>query len=238
MQHERAAPEPEPEPLTPGGLARHRYDLSAGLTFVLVATAVAGCVLWIDRPLALWADGHVTGTAAYALAGALLRPLDAVGITGFLLLLVAAAWTRASAPSPTWVRRFLVAALAAILSLVVTVVLKLAIGRTQVYPTFLQQGRHAFRPFGGYPAYAAFPSATMSTAGAFLAGLGIRGRPGHAAAALVLAVLALALLATSSHWASDILAGLYLGLLVGSAVRRYAERRPAPAPAPVPAPPT
>ncbi len=203
----------------PGDPARRRYGTKRRLILGLVAAAIVPCLLGVDRPLALWVDRHITGSALYIAAAALLRPLDGLLIAGLFLLLTAGAWTLAGAHTPAWVSRFIVADLAAILALILTVVLKLAIGRTQVYPAFLREGTYGFHPFGGYPVFAAFPSATMSVSSAFLACLGLRRPPGRTVAGLVLVLLAAALLATSSHWSSDIVAGLWLGLVIGEAVR-------------------
>jgi membrane-associated phospholipid phosphatase len=96
--------------------------------------------------------------------------------------------------------------------------LKVAIGRSQVYPPFLQRHIYEFRLFAGSRNFMAFPSATMAVIGAFVVGVGVRRRSQRAAAAVILIIVAVALLVTGSHWLSDIIGGRYFGVVTGDAI--------------------
>ena len=188
-----------------------------------VSAAVALCILFVDRPLALWLDARSYGTTAFAIGAFVLRPLDSLLIAGAVLLVLAVVWRRRGAPD--WLNRLIVGGTGAAVALLGVLVLKVAIGRSQVYPPFLQDHIYGFRPFAGSKNFMAFPSATMAVIGAFGVGVGVHRRSQRAAAAVILITLAVALVVTGSHWLSDIIGGTYFGVVTGDAVARRLRRR-------------
>ena len=194
--------------------AYRRFD---GL--IAVGAAVAACVLLVDRPLALWLNARFFGSKTFAISSSILRPLDTLMIVGAVLLVVLFVSSRFYA-APAWVNRLVAGVAGAALALLAAEALKVAIGRSQVFPPFLRDHVYGFRPFAGVKDFTAFPSATMAGAGALIGGIGVNRLYERAAAAAVLIVLAAALLVTSSHWLSDIIGGTYLGLVSGAAVAR------------------
>src|SRR5439155_4469009 len=101
-----------------------------------VSAAVALCVFLVDRPLALWLDARCYGTTALAISAFILRRLDSLLITGSVLLVVAVGWRRFYG-APDWVNRLVVGGAGAAVALLGALILKVAIGRSQVYPPFL-----------------------------------------------------------------------------------------------------
>ncbi|MBZ5499881.1 MAG: hypothetical protein LAP85_26075 [Acidobacteriia bacterium] len=188
-----------------------------------VSAAVALCILLVDRPLALWLDARFYGTTAFAIATFILRPLDGLLLAGVSLLVAAVAWRRFYSV-PDWVNRLVVGGAGAAVALLGALVLKVAIGRSQVYPPFLQYHVYGIRLFAGSRNWMAFPSATMAGVGAFVVGVGAHRRSQRAAAAFILVTLAVALVVTGSHWLSDIIGGTYLGVVTGAAVARRLRR--------------
>jgi membrane-associated phospholipid phosphatase len=189
-----------------------------------VSAAVALCVLLVDRPLALWLDARFYGTTAFAIGAFILRPLDGLLIAGTVLLVVAVVWRRLYS-APEWVNRLVVGGAGAAAALLGALVLKVAIGRSQVYPPFLQNHIFGFRLFAGSKNFMAFPSATMAGVGAFVVAVGVHRRSQRAAAAVIVITLAVALVVTGSHWLSDIIGGTYFGVVSGAAVARRLRRR-------------
>lgn len=187
-----------------------------------VSGAVALCLVCVDRRLALWLSARFSGTIAFAVSAFVLRSLDSLVVTGLGLLLVALVWQRDGAPA--WVRRFVAGATGAVVALVGALVLKIAIGRSQVYPPFLRDHTYGIRLFARSADFMAFPSATMAGLTGFVVGLGVGGRRERAGGALVLITVAVALLITSRHWLSDIIGGSYLGAVSGVAVARRVGR--------------
>jgi len=191
------------------------------LDLTAVSTAVALCSLLVDRPLALWLNARFYGTTAFAVGAFILRSSDPLAVVGLVLFVVAIVWRRWFA-APNWVNRFVGAGFGAAAALPVALVLKVAIGRSQVYPAFLQNHTYGLRPFAGSMDFMAFPSATMAAVGGFSAGLGIQSRSRRIALAVVFITIAAALAVTRSHWLSDIIGGTHIGVAGGTiAARRF-----------------
>ena len=189
-----------------------------------VSAAVALCILFVDRPLALWLDARSYGTTAFAIGAFVLQPLDSLLIAGAVLFAWAMFWRRRYG-APEWLNRLVVGGTGAAVALLGVLVLKVAIGRSQVYPPFLQDHIYGFRLFAGSKNFMAFPSATLAGVGAFVVAVGVRRRSQRAAAAVILITLAVALVVTGSHWLSDIIGGTYFGVVSGAAVARRLRRR-------------
>ncbi len=182
---------------------------------LLVGVIVLLCMSLVDRPLALWIDTHVQGTAIYALSAAALRVIGAIMPVVAVLLVIAVIWKRRHPSAPRWLARFIAAGCAGMLALVVTELLKFVVGRSQVSPPFIRDHVYAFRPFSRDLDFWSFPSATMSIATALLAGSGLRTLLLRAAAVLVIIGIAVAILAVHGHWLSDVIAGAWLGSIIG-----------------------
>ena len=56
--------------------------LGRPVVLATVSAAVALCILFVDRPLALWLDARSYGTTAFAIGAFVLRPLDSLLIAG------------------------------------------------------------------------------------------------------------------------------------------------------------
>jgi hypothetical protein len=191
-------------------------------TLVMV---IALCMMAVDRPVASWSNAVLLHTPVARVGELLLWPIHPFMFAAAALA-VAALIRRSRGPVPPWTGRFLGGALAATLALLVTIVVKLLVGRSQVFPPFLRDGVYTFHLLRGARDFTAFPSATMAGFGAFLFGIGARGVRGRFVSALVLGVLAAALIATNGHWLSDIIAGTYAGAVIGVIVRRRAAGTP------------
>jgi len=190
---------------------------------VTIGLALAICAAFVDRPLALWLDAQFKGTATFAAAAAIFRPVDGVFIAGFLLLAVSFIARRLfRAPVPPL--PIISGATAMTAAVVAGVALKIAVGRSQVVPGFLDQHIYGLRPFALSETYMGFPSATMAGAAGFLTGLGARSALARAAGAGIFVVLAVALLVTNGHWLSDIIGGTALGVLIGVRIAAMSRR--------------
>lgn len=184
------------------------------------------CLLYADRPLALWLDRRFRGTVIYVVCLRAFYAVEGLGIVGAVLLALGGGWWIIRRKLPRRVVDFLSALLVAALTLGLTELLKWAVGRSQVDPVFLREHVYGVRPFAGRHGYGAFPSATMSVSSAFLAGLGLGGQRSRIIAAVVLSLMVVAMLITNGHWLTDILAGTLLGLSVGAAASRRRLQRP------------
>jgi len=92
--------------------------------------------------------------------------------------------------------------------------LKFAFGRINTRYWLLNPGLPEFQWFSGADNYNGFPSGHMSVLGVLLIALGKQYPKLRNASNGLLAALALSLIATDYHFLSDIIAGLYLALII------------------------
>lgn len=193
------------------------------LSAAAVLSSVALCVLFVDRPVALWMNARLYESTAFAVSEFILRCLDPL-LFAAAVLWVALSIRRRVYRTPDFGTRLVIGLTGTAVALVGALVLKVAIGRSQVYPPFLQDHIYECRPFAASLAFMAFPSATMAALGAFAAAAGVNSRRERAVAAAILLAIAVAILVTSGHWLSDIIGGTAFGLLAGAAVARSFRR--------------
>jgi len=190
----------------------------------LLAGALVLCVLFVDRPVALYMQRKVYGTPLFDWALRIFPVLLGAGACLALLFVCFGGAALLGRQLRPWMSVVLAAAGAGMAALLLAELLKFGIGRSWVYPTYLSEGIFGVRPLRGGPGYGAFPSATAAVAGAALLVLWEawpRGRPAYG---FVLFAIAVAILVTNSHWASDLLGGALLGGWVGGLVLRWCGR--------------
>lgn len=191
---------------------------------LLVATVII-CIAFVDRSIATWFDARFHGSSSYVAADAMFRVLRRSLPFGGVLLIVALVWQRWKAHA-RWLDHVVSAGVAAAVTLGVTLVLKFTTGRSQVDPEFLRQHIYTFHILGASAGYGSFPSATMSGVSAFVTGLDLPRSTTRIVMAGVVVLITLALLVTNGHWLSDIVAGAYLGVLIGRTTARMSLHRP------------
>jgi hypothetical protein len=188
--------------------------------------AVAACtaafallLAFADRPIARWFGATFRGTALEHVLylGFQARDWLLPGALGALLILAIAFRVRPNLP---WLRRAVSAGASILAALIATEAIKYMVGRSQIWPQFLQYGVYGFRPFSFDRGFMSFPSGTMAGMTAFIAGLHLRPAVERGLAAAGIVFFALVLFVTSGHWASDILGGTILGLFVGRQIAR------------------
>jgi hypothetical protein len=190
-----------------------------------VGACVIVCMVFVDRPLAVWLDQQFRGGPIYEASLRGLYPLKGLGLIGALLLVGGGVWRIVGGSIPRSIRRLVDALLAAAVALALTLFLKWAIGRSDADPLFLRDHIYAFHPFRRGEGYGAFPSSTLAVSSAFLSGLGITRQRDRLVAGCVLLVLLLAVLITNSHWLADLIGGTFLGVTIGTAMRSRAQSR-------------
>lgn len=185
----------------------------------LVALAVAVSYLWLDRPLALFAHSlapvHKQGLEPVT---HIPDPLIPAAVVAFIALGLYALSGRALARFPRAV---------VLCSLSLTMVeatkdeLKFVFGRTwpetwiENNPSFIRDGAYGFNWFHGGASYGSFPSGHMAATCALISVLWIcypRFKPVYAAVVLAVAV---GLIGADFHFLSDVIAGSFVGALIG-----------------------
>src|SRR5262249_45380074 len=121
-----------------------------------------------------------------------------------------------------------IAAGAGLLALVVAESLKFLIGRTPVFPDFLLTGTTGLHPFH----QGNFPSATTAIVAAITTVSWQRRPRGRPLFTAIFLAAPLMLLITNSHWLSDVIAGGWLGAVLGGTALRVSLLRSSPTESP------
>jgi membrane-associated phospholipid phosphatase len=190
-----------------------------------VAMAVAACVIWLDRPIALLAYElfgrhravqHLAGTPGF------FGPLV---VLAFAILLVR--WFLA--------RRFGTIDVVANLCIITIAIaeplkgwLKFVFGRTwPAYgqPSFVFEGAYGFHPFHGGPDFESFPSGHSAAVCAVAVILWIYFPIIRTFCAATVVAILLALIAGDFHFLSDVIAGAFVGMSLSALVVRVWEDR-------------
>jgi len=182
--------------------------------------AVLFSMLFLDRAAALWAYSHPWDAHHLAWLTYIVAPILPLAATA-LALGRRRGWHRRPAG-----RVALACALSAALAFLAKELLKFAAGRLspiawiQTSNSWVKFGLFGFAPFHGGGDYASFPSGHMMLLMAVVAVLWRALPRWRGAFALAVLLVAAGLIGAAWHWASDVIAGGYLGALVGTAVRR------------------
>ena len=205
-------------------------SLSRGYGWLVVAasivTAVVVCAAYLDRPVAAFAHRAFYGTPAFDVARAAFSALHAALIVLVVALLACSAAAISGRVPAGWARLLFRGSAAAVGALLVTLLLKFVVGRSQVYPDFLAKGLYEFRPFGGGGGLGAFPSATLSVTTALFTALRAQSRRWRAVYGAVSLLIALSMILINGHWLSDVVGGAYVGAVVGALINRRGESAP------------
>ena len=187
-----------------------------GLGLVACVVSVLVCVAYVDRPVAEFANAHWLHSALYVAADGFLRLLTLALIAALVLLFVAGGRAYLGRPLGAWSATPLACAWAAVWALSCAVVLKIIFGRSWPYPGYLVDHIYEFHFLRGGPGLESFPSGTMSVSGAIVGVLWTRMPAWRAVQLAALGVIAFALVVGSWHWIADIIAGTFLGLVIGA----------------------
>ena len=178
--------------------------------------------------MARYIDSQFRGTDVETLGLGVLLLLKPILAASLVLLVVGGILKSIRRDVPAWMHGPLVTALSMAITLAVALSLKVAVGRSQVYPTFIPDHLYTLRPFHGGGDYEAFPSATLAVSAAGLTVVWLRVSRLRSLCVTALLLVEAAILLTNGHWLSDTLAGTFLGGFVGWAVcvRAVAWTRP------------
>jgi len=216
---------------------------TAGLT---VTTAlVLFCIAFVDRPVAIWIHERI-GARAAVLDHLLDLPIVMTPPLIIYVIVYAIRRTfarRMSVHEHVW----FVIATTFVVGLEFKNILKVGFGRT--WPTltpadasdfilpggggrgFIADGSFGFYPFAGTKPFTAFPSGSLAIPLATCVQLWVLYPPTRVVALVAAVLSAVALLATNTHFVSDLVAGTYVGLVLGLSaialtdVRRQLEER-------------
>lgn len=218
---------PEPIRLSPPDWLPWRDLLGLG---VIVAAVCAACIMWVDRPAALYLAGHrdaawvgffrsitIAGNSAFWYTPA---------VAGFLAALWLSRRAGNTAAGWEWRRRargFMFVVVSMMMSGTAVNALKLTFGRYR--PRFLfSDGIYDFQPFMLILRDSGFPSGhSQSILAAMLAAGFLWPRLRYACWGFA-AVVAVSRFIITVHFVADVVAGAFVAVAVGWTLKRYYER--------------
>jgi membrane-associated phospholipid phosphatase len=182
--------------------------------------AVLVSYLWLDRPIALWANDHFWRPHRGILVrlGHIPDPLIPLAVVGFVLLGLRALLGRSFSKFQATI---FVCSVSVIVAETIKNLLKFTFGRTwpetwvENNPSFIHGGSYGFHFMHGGAAYQSFPSGHMGASCTVLAVLWIcypRLRWLYAIAGLAVGA---GLVAADYHFLGDVIAGAFVGISTG-----------------------
>ena len=188
---------------------------------IAVVALVAICALFVDQPTALWSQRAFYNSSPFLFAEFALETTKYVAVGLGLYTLVGLVWRKVRLTTPAWLGDVIRAGLAMTLALGLSVMLKFAFGRSQVWPLYLKNHVVAMRPFAGDTQFMAFPSGTLAATTAVVAAIAASwsDRLVVIIGVLVVLLVTAAIVITNGHWVSDLIGGAYVGVCTASASR-------------------
>jgi hypothetical protein len=193
------------------------------LAFLLCAALVTVCYFWVDRPVAFFVHDH-RSAYDFALKDLTYPPptLEAWAPVILAALMVRRAW----GPFRRWEWALLAACVALILAEQFRETVSFAAGRywpatwVDDNPSLLRDGAYGFHPFHGGSAYGCFPSGHTARTLAVSAVVWAAYPRWRWACALPSLAVPAGLIGMNYHFVSDVIAGGFLGAIVGAYTAR------------------
>ena len=183
--------------------------------FGATTVVVVVCIAYVDRPVALFFDGHLRRTAAWVWLSRALAPLDLVVIMALLFLLGCGVWVLSGRLLGPWTQTPLLCSWAGMWATAADIIFKHIFGRAWPDPAYIQNRVYEFRLLHGGPHWDSFPSGTAAISAAIAAVLWIKMRRWRAISTVIVVLLCVAVVIANYHWVGDAIAGAFLGTSIG-----------------------
>lgn len=203
-----------------------RYNTALLVLLLPVSLVTYYCIGHLDREVSLFVKNYLFTTSnpwsrnTSSIPDVLLILVILITVVSYFLFKFKTSHNQINKTTLT----YKMLAIAAPTSFIAKSILKYAFGRINTRAWLLAPQDYSFHFFNGGGVNSGFPSGHMLVVTALIASLWIlhpRYRPIYLA---LLLLLALALIATNYHFVSDVIAGAYIGLLVGSFAYYLANR--------------
>jgi membrane-associated phospholipid phosphatase len=185
------------------------------LAFAATAIPVAVCIAYVDRPVAEFFDEHLRHTTSWVWIQRVLAPLDLVVAVALLFLLGCGIWTALGRALASWTRTPRLCSWAAMWATLASFVFKRIFGRAWPDPAYVQNHVYGFHLLHGGSHWQSFPSGTAAISTAIVSVLWMLMPRSRTIGALTVALLCVAVVITNYHWVGDVIAGIFLGALIG-----------------------
>lgn len=186
------------------------------LAALLMCAAATGlCIAYVDVPCALFLDAHVRHTEFWVWLNLVLYPFVLMVPVALFFLFGCGLWVISGRRLAPVTEDPLLCSWAAMWAIAAEHIFKQIFGRGWPDPTFVRDHLYGFHLLRGETHWNSFPSGTATISVAILAVLWIR-KPGwRIGGVLVVMLLLVAVIVGNYHWVSDVIAGVYLGALIG-----------------------
>jgi membrane-associated phospholipid phosphatase len=187
--------------------------------FVCTSAAVILCYLYVDRPVAFWANAHLVPNRFYF--DLLTRIAEYLFVAAAILFAAFGLRTLFTLRWEKWQAAALLAGVALCVAETIKDELKFVFGRTwpetwlNNNPSLIGNAVYGFNPFHGGGGYASFPSGHTTAVCAVAAVLWAAYPRLRALWALAVLAVVVGLIGADYHFVSDILAGGFLGASTG-----------------------
>ena len=183
--------------------------------FLISAAATGISVAYVDRPLALFLDANVRHTEFWSWLSPALYPFVLLVPVALFFLLGCGLWLISGRKLPEWTDTPLACSWAAMWATAAEHIFKQIFGRGWPDPTFVRDHLQGFHFLHGETHWDSFPSGTATISFAILLVLWVRKPNWRIASVAIVTLLLIAVVVGNYHWFSDLIAGVYLGALIG-----------------------
>jgi membrane-associated phospholipid phosphatase len=183
--------------------------------FLISATLTVLSIAYVDRPLAIFIDGHFRHTFGWVVLDRSLEPLKAVAISALFFLFWAGYRTVSGHGLQKWAEKVLLCSWAVVWGLAAEFVFKQIFGRAWPDPTYTQNHLYGFRFLHAPQNWTSFPSGTAIGSSALATALARLFPRSRAVCAVLAAMVCIGVVVANYHWLSDSIAGAFLGISIG-----------------------
>ena len=185
------------------------------IALALTVLAVAVCIVYVDRPVADFVEGHVRHTEFCNWLMFAIRSLDLVVLGALFFLFACGLWVISGRELRNWAETPLLCSWSAMWAVAADIIFKHIFGRGWPDPTYIHDHLYGFHLLDGSTHWDSFPSGTAAISVAIVSVLWIRNPRWRVPGMLIVFLLSVAVVIANYHWLSDVIAGAFLGATTG-----------------------
>lgn len=185
--------------------------------FLICTISVLLSIRYVDRPLAEFCNRHVVGSRPAAVVFFLLSVLRPLVLVAFVFMLACGMRVLSGGGLSRASRRLAVCSVALVLAIGAEFILKQIFGRGDIVPTYVVHHVYRFDFLHSRDGFWSFPSGTALGLFAVVGVLYVWDSRLKVMAVVLSGLTCAAVTLLNYHWASDTIAGAFIGLTIGYA---------------------
>lgn len=190
------------------------------LAFIVCGLVTAACILYVDRPLAEFFELHTQHSTLWVAVDRAFPIFDAVVVAALLFLIACGIRVLSGHPLSSWTQTPLLCSWSAMWAVSADIIFKQIFGRLGPDAAYVQYNHYGFHPFQTRLHWAAFPSGTAAVSAAVVSVLFAINPRSRVVGLFVVVLLSAMVVIMNYHWMSDVIAGAFLGVFIGSSTVR------------------